>query len=177
MKNINEKFAIYKKNRKRLTFLPINVDDIKIENSKVVIIVPFRESINDPGTRTKQLDKFTEYYSNSFTSIYKIEKPQILIIEQSNDGRGFNRGALLNIGFELAKKSSPDVYIFHDVDLISAESLVPLYYMKTNYPIHIASLWKEKYNFSTFFGGIVSFDEKSYEKINGFPNSLYGWGS
>jgi hypothetical protein len=42
MKNINEKFAKYKKNRKRLTFLPINVDDIKVENSKVVIIVPFR---------------------------------------------------------------------------------------------------------------------------------------
>ena len=50
----------------------------------------------------------------------------IYIMEQSDDGRKFNRGKLLNIGFDMAKKSKRghDVFIFHDVDLLPDNDLV-----------------------------------------------------
>ncbi|GMF12157.1 unnamed protein product [Phytophthora lilii] len=41
----------------------------------------------------------------------------IFILEQSLDGRKFNRGKLLNAGFDMARNDY-DVYIFHDVDLL-----------------------------------------------------------
>lgn len=41
----------------------------------------------------------------------------IFIIEQSADGRKFNRGKLLNAGFDIARNDY-DVFIFHDVDLL-----------------------------------------------------------
>jgi hypothetical protein len=37
-------------------------------------------------------------------------------------------------------------------------------------------LWKEKYRYPTFFGGITSFNSETYEKINGYPNDFFGWG-
>ena len=44
----------------------------------------------------------------------------IFIMEQSNDGRKFNRGALLNAGFSqiFTRSQASDTVIFHDVDLI-----------------------------------------------------------
>jgi len=187
---INKEYAEYRKNHKIINnHIEIDLNDFSGETSgfstnhvggetasfstKVVIIVPFREPENKPGIRTEQLNKFIEHYSN-FGPEYN--PPRILIIEQSKDGKKFNRGELLNIGFDIAKISNPDVYIFHDVDLISSEELIPLYYTKPVYPTHIARLWKEKYNFYTFFGGIVSFRKKDFEKSNGFPNNIFGWG-
>lgn len=41
----------------------------------------------------------------------------IFIIEQSMDGRKFNRGKLLNAGFDMARNDY-DTFIFHDVDLL-----------------------------------------------------------
>jgi hypothetical protein len=182
---INKQYGEYKKNRKVNNHIEIDLQDFssfttnsvgrKIRDfpSKVVIIVPFREPEDKPGIRTEQLNKFIEHYYN-FGPDYN--PPRILIIEQSKDGKGFNRGALLNIGFDIARLSNPDIYIFHDVDLLSSEELIPLYYTKPLYPTHIARLWKEKYNFYTFFGGIVSFNKKDFEKSNGFPNNIFGWG-
>lgn len=41
----------------------------------------------------------------------------IFVIEQSLDQRKFNRGKLLNAGFDMARNDY-DVFIFHDVDLL-----------------------------------------------------------
>ena len=69
-------------------------------------------------------------------------------MEQSDDGRKFNRGKLLNIGFDIARKnkcrpasntsttrtgngqiSNHDVFIFHDVDLLPGHDLGAEYVM------------------------------------------------
>lgn len=172
-KEIKKRYYEYKLNRKTPKYIRRNLTDFNnenFENVKVLIIVPFRDPNRGKGFRTKQLNQFVNYYHNYGENI------QILIIEQSFDNRGFNRGALMNIGFDIGKLSEPDVYIFHDVDLMADEKLIPLYHTIPEYPLHIANLWKEKYDFYNFFGGINSFNKKDYEKINGFPNTLYGWG-
>jgi len=137
--------------------------------TKIAVIVPYRNNIYQD--RASQLTQFTEYYHNYIDNI------DIYVIEQSEDGKKFNRGCLLNCGYDIAKKAKQyDMYIFHDVDLISPIELKNIYTYVSSTPIHIASLWKEKYNQIQYFGGISSFSADTYEKINGYPNNFYGWG-
>jgi len=146
----------------------IDLDNIEENNkSSIAIIVPYRDNIYQP--RAEQLRQFTEYYHNFF------DKIMIYIIEQSDDNKKFNRGALLNIGYLIAKSHKHDMYVFHDVDLISPSELVKLYRFVSPIPIHIASLWY-KYKAPHFSGGISSFGGSVFEKINGFPSSFFGWG-
>ena len=164
-------YAKYKQNRKKATIKYQDVTTFRpSNNSKVVIIVPFRESNPETKERTKQLFEFAEHYHKFIPNL------EILIIEQSNDNKKFNRGALLNIGFDLSKDSPGNVFIFHDVDLLSPSSISNVYSSYPKHPIHIANLWTEKYTFSDFLGGIISFNKKDFIRINGFPNDFWGWG-
>jgi hypothetical protein len=84
----------------------------------------------------------------------------------------------LNIGFDLAKKQSASVYIFHDVDLLPSRDLLP-YYERVplvSQPVHIARVWNRYSNNPNYFGGIVAFSKEQFETINGFPNNFWGWG-
>ncbi len=89
---------------------------------KVAIIVPFRD-LDAAQKRTEHLDVFipslTRYLDTAEV------RYGIYIIEQSTDNQKFNRGKLLNVGFELAKREGCDVFIFHDVDLIPSTELLP----------------------------------------------------
>jgi len=167
-KFISDQYAKYKQTRKKITKIPLPIDDIPEQNSKIAIIVPFRN--NKYQQRDIQLAKFIQHYHNYLDNL------DIYIIEQSDDNKKFNRGATLNIGFQIAKKNNYDMYIFHDVDLISPKEIRNIYSYKSDIPEHIGSLWNEKYNFSDFLGGIISFNAETYEKINGYPNNFYGWG-
>lgn len=159
-------YSEYKKNRKKIFKVPISIKDLEYNPAtKVALIVPFRDLTTD-GLRTKQLKVFIEHYTDY----------NIIIVEQSKDGKKFNRGKLLNIGFKLASEANADAYIFHDVDLISPKSLKGLYSTSPEMPIHIANIWTEKYTFPDFLGGIISFKKEDYIKINGFPNDFWGWG-
>ena len=145
------------------------IDDIKYnKDTQIAIIVPYRN--NKFQDRESQLNQFTDYYHNY------IDNVDIYIIEQSEDGKKFNRGCLLNCGFDIANKVKKyDMYIFHDVDLISPAELKNIYTYSSEKPIHIASLWTA-YKQLNYCGGITSFSADSYKKINGYPNNFYGWG-
>jgi hypothetical protein len=139
--------------------------------NKIAIIVPFRES-DDKNTRTNQLNRFIQYMNNYLNNMdYKI-----FIIEQSDDGRKFNRGALLNIGFKLSENQGYDIFVFHDVDLLPSNELKEYYTELPSSPVHIASVWNRYNNNSKYFGGIVAFNKEEFNKINGYPNNFWGWG-
>lgn len=143
-----------------------------IAAAKIAIIVPFRDS-EENKPRTAQLNEFVSYmetYLNGYD--YKI-----FIIEQSEDNRKFNRGQLLNIGFELAEKEGYNNFIFHDVDLLPSDELKKYYTtIPTNNPVHIAAVWGRYGSNPKYFGGIVAFNKESFERINGYPNNFWGWG-
>ena len=70
----------------------------------------------------------------------------------------FNRGKLLNIGYDIAKNSTPthfDSYIFHDVDLLPSSDLASYYGSFPTSPVHIARCWERYSNNPKYFGGIV----------------------
>lgn len=102
---------------------------------------------------------------------------RVFVIEQSNDGRKFNRGKLLNIGFEIAKQAGASVFVFHDVDLLPSDELVKHYVTQPadNRPVHIAGVW-DRYQAKDYVGGIVAWSRAGYQEINGFPNNYWGWG-
>ena len=142
----------------------------------VAIIVPFRDLLTENNiiNRTEQLNQFINYMKIYFNEYKK--KPKIFIIEQSNDEYKLNRGKLLNIGFKIAVKQGFNYFIFHDVDLLPNNDLISYYIHPSNKPIHIAHVWKRYSSNPHYFGGVVSFPKKIFEKINGFPNNFWGWG-
>lgn len=130
-----------------------------------LIIVPYRDSGN--GVRKHHLSVFLDAMSD-------FEVP-ILVVEQSQDGRKFNRGALLNIGVRESKESS---LILHDVDLLPDPSLYDLYRAPAQPTCaeHLGKLWTTKYTFPEFFGGVVKVPREDMLRANGFPNQCWGWG-
>lgn len=152
--------------------------------NSVAIIVPYRD-LHASQNRARHLHQFIPHMKKFLSALVesqKIEDYHIYIIEQSDDKRKFNRGKLLNIGFDYALKRSEknpprhNVFIFHDVDLLPQSDLGDLYARFPKQPIHIARVWDRYSNNAKYFGGIVSFSEEDMRKINGYPNTFWGWG-
>ena len=141
---------------------------------KVAVIVPFRD-LHEAQKRQEHLDRFVPEMSSFLAAT---GSPfQIYIIEQSNDNRKFNRGKLLNIGFELAKADGCQVFVFHDVDLLPSPDLAVWYTeLPVLQPVHIAHVWNRYTDNAKYFGGIVAFSKEMFTRINGFPNNFWGWG-
>jgi len=150
-------------------YIPLQLSDVKdFPQGIPTIIIPFRD--NAEQERGTQLKKFVNHMKRYHPDWI------VLIIEQSQDGEKFNRGALLNIGARIAKQNGIPYVIFHDVDLIPLKVLVPYYTAIPTKPIHIAKVWTSKYDSPDFLGGVLSITVDDIQKINGFPNNFWGWG-
>ncbi len=139
------------------------------------IIVPYRD--DKLHNRKKQLDIFVPYMEKFLNKLQDKYKYNILIIEQSSKIKNFNRGKLLNIGYDIALKNKSDYIILHDIDLLPDNNLLGYYSMYPISPIHIAYTWKY-YNYDTYFGGINSINMIDFKLLNGFSNIINetGWG-
>lgn len=134
---------------------------------KLAIIVPYRD-------RAEHLKKFTVDIKN-FLNDQGIGY-HLFVIEQYGEDL-FNRGKLLNIGFDLIKDDF-DYVCFHDVDLIPGNSEcdyscpdgashLSKYRSQSNYKV----IWEP------YFGGVNIFTKEAFKKINGFSNKFFGWGA
>ena len=140
----------------------------------VAIIVPYRD-LHVAQQRAAHLKKFIPHMISFLNRCKKelqyISDYHIYIIEQSDDQRKFNRGKLLNIGFDIARskfsKRNHDVFIFHDVDLLPDQDLAVWYTKFPKFPIHIARVWDRYSGNPKYFGGVVSFSSSDYKRING----------
>jgi hypothetical protein len=147
-------------------YIPLELSEVKdFEQGIPTILVPFREQVEQK--RGQQLKKFLNH-------IHRYHPDwKVIVIEQSNDDRKFNRGALLNIGAKLAET---DHVIFHDVDLLPLIKISPYYTAIPKKPIHIGKIWSTKYDSPSFLGGILSISIEDIKKTNGYPNKFWGWG-
>lgn len=148
------------------------------DKTSVVIIVPYRD-LHSSQKRAAHLKQFVPHMLDFLSRLQNqgcFLNYHIYIIEQSNDGRKFNRGKLLNIGFHAASHSKEqvhDVFIFHDVDLLPQDDLGEWYTQYPHTPIHIARVWDRYSNNPKYFGGVVSFSSSDFQSINGFPNNFW----
>jgi hypothetical protein len=154
---------IYKNISFKYKFERINLDYNKLKKDKSIIIVPYRD--NKYQDRKKQLDKFIDFFKN--------KDLEIIIVEQSEDGKKFNRGKLLNIGYDLNKDKN--IFIFHDVDVLPDNYLLNLYDKTDGNAIHLATNSK-KYGYRSFLGESLSVTKEIMKRTNGYPNNFWGWG-
>jgi len=129
---------------------------------KLGVIVPYRKR---PG----HLRKFQQ----SIESYLKNQDYELIVVEQSDD-LPFNRGKLLNIGFQQAIRKQCDYVVFHDVDMIP----VDVDYSYSDVPLHLANGFtnSDREIFDTYFGGVTMFPVELFKKVNGYSNEYWGWG-
>ena len=129
---------------------------------KLGIIVPYRKR---PG----HLRKFRQ----SIKSYLKDQDYELIVVEQADD-LPFNRGKLLNIGFEYAVRKQCDYVVFHDVDMLP----IDVDYSYSDVPIHLANGFtnSDREIFDTYFGGVTLFPIDLFKKVNGYSNEYWGWG-
>jgi hypothetical protein len=99
---------------------------------------------------------------------------QIFVIEQGDD-KSFNRGKLLNVGYEIASKNGCDYFVFHDVDMLPED----VDYSYSDKPLHLATHLQEhdyETTYFDYFGGVTLFNREDFEAINGYSNEYWGWG-
>jgi len=136
--------------------------------NKTIILVPYRDDGNQ--NRADQLEKFLEHYKNI----------PILVIEQSNDGKKFNRGALLNIGYDYCLEKLPSIttFVLHDVDIVMTQDVIHKYYTDDGRGVmHLGNLVSpSKYDGEFFLGRVLRVSKEAFKTMNGFPNTFYGWG-
>lgn len=91
---------------------------------KVAVIVPYRD-LDPAQRRSAHLQSFVPYMEEFLGRHHHNGKGfRVYIVEQSaDDGRKFNRGKLLNIGFDLARREECEGFVFHDVDLLPSDEL------------------------------------------------------
>ena len=128
-------------------------------DNKLGIIVPYRD-------RYEHLLMFKSAINDYLTS--KNINFELIIVEQ-DDSKLFNRGKLLNIGFQQAKKLKCNYVILHDVDMLPVE----VDYTYSEVPLLLAT---QRASFDEFFSSVVLFPVEYFEKINGYSNEYWGWG-
>ena len=136
----------------------------KEEVPKCVFIIPYRDREEH---RLIFMENMKTYLEANPQGQHKF-----LYIHQT-DRRGFNRGAMKNIGFIVVKQMYPNDYqnitlVFNDVDSMPVKEAVIKY---ETCPGTI----KHFYGFDYTLGGIVSVNAGDFEKVNGFPN-FWSWG-
>ena len=132
---------------------------------KLIFIIPYRN-------REHQYKFYIRHMKNIILEDYSPSDYRLLFIHQ-NDNRGFNRGAMKNIGFIYVKNTYPTTYkditlVFNDIDIM------PIYNNIINFNT-VPGIIKHFYGFTFALGGLFSIKAGDFEKINGFPN-YWGWG-
>jgi hypothetical protein len=129
-----------------------------------VILIPYRN-------RKEHLDIFIKDIIPLFE---KYLQPFKLVIIEQEEGKLFNRGLLLNIGFNEYKDLATYFYN-HDVDIYPNELAISSFYTNHNYKCEdrFVGIYTPPCN---TLGTIIKFHKKLFRKINGYPNNFWGWG-
>ena len=140
------------------------------EERTYVFIIPYRARGNQTERRG-QLEVGINSIRDCFTTNNKPYK--IFIVEQDNE-HPFNMGILKNIGFLESEKlyKTPRIYLHFNADY-SIDTTMPfpteLEEFDGNGVLNI-------YAIGVFIGGCCAFSPETYEKINGYMNTMFGWG-
>ncbi len=130
----------------------------------MTIIVPYRD-------RAEHLMTWMPHIAQYLSSC----RFRVLVIEQA-DASPFNRGALLNVGFQLSRNEASWV-VFHDIDMLPISTDCD--YSRPLAVSHISNRI-EQFGFTlpyrNYIGGVVTCTVQAFTEVNGFSNKYAGWG-
>lgn len=114
------------------------------------------------------------YFINHTVPLIQKHLPnsKIVVVEQ-NEGKLFNRGALLNVAFK-EYENKTKYFFTHDVDINPTEKCITTYYVKEVNDSNVLGIYTSSCN---TLGGIIKLSNETIHKINGFPNDIWGWGT
>jgi hypothetical protein len=144
----------------------VRPEDSSRYDKRLAVIVPYRN-------RPQHLMNFVPHIAAYFRHD-KLDRRiamSLHIVEQAGSAP-FNGGKLKNVGFALARGKA-DYVCFHDVDYL------PLWADYSFSPRPARLIWHGlplQENWEQFLGGVLMFDNPSFERINGYPNTYWGWG-
>jgi len=128
-----------------------------------IILIPYRN-------RERHLKYFID---NSVPLIEKyLPNTKVVVIEQE-EGKKFNRGCVLNVGFK-EYENNTKYFITHDVDINPKEPTLKNYYNKDISDNEVLGIYT---SVCDTLGGIIKISNNNIFKINGFPNDYWGWGA
>lgn len=125
-----------------------------------IIIIPYRNR-----------EQHLRYFIENTVPLFEKHLPnsKVVVVEQ-NEGKTFNRGKLLNVGFK-EYENKTKYFITQDVDINPSENIVKNVYTNINHPIYRIY---SAHNSS--LGGIVKLSYDTVISVNGFPSNIWGWG-
>ena len=128
-----------------------------------IIAIPFRNR-----------DKHLEYFIKNTAPLLQQYLPnsKVVVVEQ-NEGKLFNRGALLNVAFK-EYENKTKYFFTHDVDLNPTKKFIEEHYIKEVNYTDVLGIYTSSCN---TLGGIIKIKDSTIQKINGFPNDIWGWGA
>jgi len=132
---------------------------------KNIIIVPYRN-------RKEHLDIFIR---DALPLFEKYLQPFKVIVIEQNEGKLFNRGMMINIGFNEYKNNS-EYYFTHDIDIVPKENCVKDIYTKIPSSNNTIMGILTAGSGCDTLGGIIKFNSDTFTLANGFPNNMWGWG-
>jgi glycosyltransferase involved in cell wall biosynthesis len=141
---------------------------------RLAIIVPFRESQHPAnlGQGEGRADQLTQFIAHMAGFLGGLDY-QIFVVEQSQDGLPFNKGYLMNVGFNLAA-SDFDYFAFHDVDQLPTNPLNAYAYPET--PIHLCVSTDGRPQYRSMVGGVLLINKGDFAACHGWSNRYLGWG-
>lgn len=173
-KALYELYGEYKKSRTKVSFLPVDASKVpygpfRCHRPECCVVIPYRDSTEQPRA----------HMLTAIVDLFERARIHVVVVEQTSDDRKFNKGAILNVGYLYARALRRfDVFVFNDVDLLPDVRLLRYYGICAgDAPVHMAGPRQQhKYPYSDIYGGIISITGSQFERINGFPNSFWGWG-
>jgi hypothetical protein len=105
---------------------------------------------------------------------------QLQIVEQSNDGRRFNLGKMMNVGFDLYSRSSVNndwVYMFHPIDLFPKSGVGVYLYGMDQILNGAADILRYNVMGQSHFYRACQYSPSVYREFNGYTNRFWGWGA
>ena len=157
-----DKFQL--KELKIKTIKPLN----QYNPSKVAIIVGFKKELHSKFVLTRFLD-----YMKKFMDKTQLEY-EIFVIHQTTKSGEYNLGKLYNSGYEIAENAGCGKFIFHDINLLPADNMIPYYKLDIKEPLQLGYNW-EGFSYEVFYLGTMLFDKTNFTQINGYPNNIIGW--
>lgn len=129
-----------------------------------IIVIPYRN-------RQKQLDYFIHHSVPLIKQF--LPNTKVIVIEQA-EGKPFNRGKLLNVVFTEFKNRTK-YFITNDVDLNPTRQTIQTYYaMDIETENKVVGILTSPHN---TLGGIIKIRSDTIHTLNGFPNTIWGWGA
>lgn len=148
----------------------------------VLVLVPFREHAQQ--NRAPQLAQFLAHMPGVLDAALASRGHtwQVVVGEQTRDGRMFSRGRVLNALFRVGMAVAlhpPGRVVLHDVDLLPDEGraagfVAPLPPGKAVWAL--AAAGGEYGGLAGYIGGICAMAPATFQAADGFPNALEGWG-